>query len=69
MSWFQDHSHQFPPVIARKNVTDIFGGTISPKALANADAEGTGPLTRFKVGKTVVYPRESLLAWLDERSR
>lgn len=53
-----------PPIIARKDVERQLGGIIKPKTLANADASGEGPLGAFQVGRSVVYPTESLINWL-----
>ncbi len=56
-----------PPMIARKKVAEYFGGAVSSKTLANADSNGTGPKNRFKIGREVVYPTQSLVEWLDGR--
>ena len=55
---------KLPPIIARKNVERQLGGIITPKTLANADSLGDGPLGAFQVGRSVVYPIESLVNWL-----
>jgi hypothetical protein len=55
---------KLPPAIARKNVERQLGGIITPKTLANADSLGEGPLGAFQVGRSVVYPTESLVNWL-----
>lgn len=55
---------KLPPAIARKNVERQLGGIITPKTLANADSLGDGPLGAFQVGRSVVYPTESLVNWL-----
>ncbi|MBF0205046.1 MAG: hypothetical protein HQK67_12255 [Desulfamplus sp.] len=58
-----------PPVIARHQINFYLGGAISPKTLANADSKGQGPSGKFKIGRTVVYPTESLLKWLENRKK
>ena len=55
---------KLPPIIARKDVERQLGGIIKSKTLANADASGEGPIGAFQVGRSVVYPTESLLTWL-----
>ena len=55
---------KLPPVIARKDIERQLGGVISTKTLANADSAGIGPMGAFQVGRTVVYPTESLVNWL-----
>lgn len=66
---FIDQIGKFPPVIARKAVRHWFGGTVSPKTLANADSLGCGPDNRFYIGRSVAYETESLLRWLDSRKK
>ncbi len=53
--------------VSRKDVAVFSGGLVSSKFLANHDSAGTGPAKRFKVGKTVAYDVDALLAWLQER--
>ena len=55
---------KLPPVIARKDVERQLGGIITPKTLANADSSGEGPMGAFQVGRSIVYPTESLINWL-----
>lgn len=57
------------PVVARCEVGKFSGGTAAPRSLANADSLGIGPAGRFRVGKKIVYPSESLADWLRRRSR
>lgn len=58
-----------PPVIARSEVRALFGGVISPKTLANLDAQGLGPSGKHTLAGRVFYETPSLLSWLDERQR
>jgi hypothetical protein len=67
--YLEDLSKDLPPVIARHSVGKYFGGAISPKTLANADSKGEGPIGRFKIGRTVVYPTINLLRWLANRTK
>lgn len=55
---------KLPPIIARKDVERHLGGMITPKTLANADSSGSGPMGTFQVGRSIVYPTESLVNWL-----
>lgn len=62
---------ELPPFVARnhprfKELTGYSGRT-----LANLDAmkPPQGPPKRIMLGNTVAYERESLIAWLEERSR
>ena len=53
-----------PPVIARKDVIRFLGGVVAPKTLANADDSGDGPEIAYKVGRSVAYRTDSLVAWV-----
>lgn len=55
-------------VVARKAIAKFSGGTLSPKTMANEDCNGTGPDGRFLLANQIVYPVESLTAWLKVRS-
>lgn len=56
-----------PPVIARKEVARFLGGIVASKTLANADTSGDGPEVAYKVGRSVAYRTDSLVAWLVGR--
>lgn len=58
-----------PPIVARKSVSKFLGGTVSPKSLANADSNGTGPECPLVFGCTIAYRREALVDWLLVRMR
>jgi hypothetical protein len=58
--------NKLPPVVARKDVERQLGGVVAMKTLANADSSGTGPLGAYVVGRSVVYPAESLVRWIIE---
>lgn len=58
--------NKLPPVVARKDVERQLGGVVSMKTLANADSSGKGPLGAYMVGRSVVYPAESLVRWIIE---
>lgn len=58
-----------PPYVLRnhprlKELTGYKGRT-----LANLDCLGQGPSKRILLGNTVAYERESLIQWLESRSR
>ena len=55
-----------PPVIARKDIERLLGGTISRGHLANLDWKGEGP-PKIQIGRYVSYLRGPFLAWLKER--
>jgi predicted DNA-binding transcriptional regulator AlpA len=41
----------------------------SPRSIANLDSKGEGPPERIMIGRSVAYPRESFVKWLETRSR
>jgi len=57
-------AERLPPVVARKDVERILGGVIASQTLNNADAKGEGPEVAYRVGRSVVYRTDSLLAWI-----
>ena len=66
-SFFQDLHKILPPFVTRKEVDKHLGHIISPRYLANLDSLGKGP-PRVRMGNgKVVYKREDLIAWLENR--
>lgn len=63
---FLDSLDQYPPVIARVDVSKYFPW-LSAKSLANLDAKQEGPEQSYKNGRAVLYPTRSLLEWLNSR--
>ena len=55
-----------PPIFTRKFVCAHLGGYISAGHLANLDSAKMGP-GGIRVGKVVLYERESFLEWLYQR--
>jgi hypothetical protein len=54
-------------IVARTEVSNFSGGLINEKYLANLDSQGSGPAGRFKIGRKVGYPVNSLITWLESR--
>jgi hypothetical protein len=54
--------------VARTEIKNFSGGLISERYVANLDSQGAGPTGRFKVGRKVAYPVDSLIVWLEGRS-
>lgn len=54
--------------VARERIGDFTGGLVNPKYLANLDSQGLGPGGRFRVGRKVVYPVQSVIQWLENRA-
>lgn len=60
------------PCVARddKSLVAFGGGSLpSARTMANLDSQGLGPKGRFRVGKKVAYPVESLVSWMEERGK
>ena len=62
---------EFPPWVTRTHprFRELTG--YSPRTVANMDAmkPPQGPSKRIMLGNTVAYERESLIQWLESRSR
>ena len=58
-----------PELIPRKMLSEIVGGTISVKYLANLDSEGNGIEPRMKIGGRVAYPKKSTIDWIKQRCK
>lgn len=58
---------QLPPIISRDRVTELFGGIITSKTLANLDSLGEGP-PRIRVGRKIGYLTPVFLGWLANRT-
>ena len=55
-------------IVAREQIGQFTGGTISPAYMANLDNRGAGPEGRIKIGRKVAYPIDTLVSWLENRS-
>jgi hypothetical protein len=69
ITMFDELRDQLPPIISRDRVEDLLGGVISAKTLANLDSLGKGPKGRMRSGGKIVYGRDNLLEWLDNRTK
>jgi hypothetical protein len=60
---------EFPPWVTRTHprFRELTG--YSSRTLANFDCLGQGPAKRIMLGNTVAYQRESLIEWLELRSK
>jgi len=54
--------------VARTEIERFTGGAVREKTMANLDSAGMGPAGRFRIGRKIVYPVASLVAWLESRS-
>lgn len=58
-----------PPILFRNNPKFKEWTGFSPRTVANMDSIGTGPDDRLIVGRVCGYPSDSILRWLESRSR
>jgi len=60
---------ELPPYVARTfpRFKELIG--YSSRTIANMDCLGQGPEKRIMLGNVVAYERESLIKWLESRSR
>ena len=60
---------ELPPFVSRTHprFRELTG--YSPRTVANMDCLGEGPEKRIMLGNVVAYERESLIEWLEARSR
>lgn len=54
-------------IVSREEIRNFTGGAVSEKYMANLDGQQKGPEGRFKIGRKVAYPIDSLLRWLEAR--
>jgi predicted DNA-binding transcriptional regulator AlpA len=61
--------NELPPFVTRTfpRFQELTG--YSARTLANFDSKGEGPSERILMGRTVAYPRQALVAWLEARSK
>ncbi|NLT47331.1 MAG: hypothetical protein GXX92_02850 [Clostridiales bacterium] len=67
---FSELRNLLPPYLSRKHPKFKEYTGYSPKSFANMDSQQqTLGIKRIMLGNAVAYERESLVAWLEERSR
>lgn len=62
--FFDQLRKELPPVFTREFASEKIGRIFSAKSMSNADALGTGPAVKVKIGKKIGYERDSFLQWL-----
>lgn len=55
-------------IVARESIREFSGGLVHPRTLANLDSKKQGPAGKFRVGRKVAYPVESVVEWLESRA-
>ena len=63
---FDEMAAKWSAIVARREIKSFTGGLLSPKTMANRDSLGQGVDGRFMLFNQVVYPIDSLGAWLKQ---
>lgn len=56
-------------IVARSHVPAFSGGEMTTEYIANLDSQGLGPEGRFRIGRKICYPTESLARWFADRAK
>ena len=56
-----------PVTFPRRRVSELTGGLLSARVMANLDSQGKGPSIKIQIGKHINYQRENFLDWLKSR--
>jgi hypothetical protein len=56
------------PYVERQKVSEFSGGILHPRTMSNLDARDEGPPGRFRIGKKIAYPVDSLISWMEARA-
>jgi hypothetical protein len=59
-------SESLPPIFTRSVAVSNLGGLLGAKTLANIDNKGKGPTSKIRMGKKVLYERDSFIEWLKQ---
>jgi hypothetical protein len=69
-SWINPSGrNNMPPVFSREEASKLLGGLISANSLRNLDCQHKGPDTKVRIGKKVLYERDSFINWLKKYRR
>ena len=66
-SWRRQHPGSI--VVARSQMPTFTCGVYSSKYLANLDSAGLGPEDRQQCGRQIIYPFQTLIPWLESRTK
>jgi hypothetical protein len=58
---------EMPSIVTRNHPKFKEWTGIGGRRMANLDSLGQGPEKRVLLGRTIAYPRDSLLAWIANR--
>ncbi|VBB41792.1 conserved hypothetical protein [uncultured Desulfatiglans sp.] len=64
---FEKLRRNLPPAFYRSAVPKLVPGQ-NAKTLANHDSAGTGPKGAVRIGRNVLYDRDSFVDWLEGRA-
>ena len=55
---------ELTPVFTREFASEKIGRIFSAKSMSKADALGTGPAVKVRIGNKIGYERDSFIRWL-----
>ncbi|SHO50422.1 hypothetical protein [Desulfopila aestuarii] len=65
--FLEDLERALPPIFARHRLTELSGGLINSRTIANRMSLGNGP-PGIMVGRKIGLSRESFINWLRDNS-
>jgi len=54
--------------VTRDQVAEFSGGILHPRTMANKDSLKLGPKGRVRMGRTIAYPVDELISWMESRT-
>jgi len=57
---------ELPPIWERPRTTQLTGGVVNSRTLANRMSQSEGPSGTFKMGRKVIIAREPFLEWFSQ---
>jgi hypothetical protein len=61
---FDSLSKTLPPVFSRQEASRYLGGLFHAHTLKNLDSRGLGPEFKKRIGRKIMYERDSFIDWL-----
>lgn len=67
MSFIQKNKYEDQLFMTRESIEMFTGGAIKARSIANLDSLGLGPPNKMRLGRKVVYQRDAVMEWLQDR--
>jgi hypothetical protein len=66
---FQEMAAKWPSaIVSRTEIRNFTGGVLTERTIANLDSKGEGIEGRFRIGRKIVYPIDSIIRFLENRA-